>query len=64
VAKNHHFANKEVPSKMVHGTSWKILPKNCHILRKKGCEIAKVFGGFGQISSFLLLKSSYLTNKF
>jgi len=42
----------------------KFSQKNCHILRKKGYEIAKIFGGFGQISSFLLLKISYLTNKF
>jgi hypothetical protein len=39
-------------------------PKNCHILRKKGYETANIFGGFGQIYSFLLLKFSYLTNKF
>jgi hypothetical protein len=62
--KNHHFAKKEVPSHIVNGTFWKNFQKNCHILREKVYEIAKIFGGFGQICSFLLLKSSYQTNKF
>jgi hypothetical protein len=61
VAKNHDFAKKEVPSNMVNGTFWKYFQKNCHIVREKGYEN---FGGFGQISSFLLLKLSYQTNKF
>jgi hypothetical protein len=43
VAKNHHFAKKEVPSKMVNGAFWKNFRKNCHILRVKGYEIAKIF---------------------
>jgi hypothetical protein len=53
VAKNHHFAKKEVPSNMVNGTFWKIFQKNC-----------QDFWRIGQISSFLLLKFSYLTNNF
>jgi hypothetical protein len=27
VAKNHHFAKKEVPSNMANGTFWKFFPK-------------------------------------
>jgi hypothetical protein len=50
VAKNHHFAKTEVARNMVNGTFWKYFQKNCHILRKKGYEITKIFGGFGQIS--------------
>jgi hypothetical protein len=40
------------------------LQKNSHIWKKKSNEIAKIFGGFGLTSSFLLLKWSYLVTKF
>jgi hypothetical protein len=51
---------------MVKGTFWKFSPKKktLHISKKKNSEIAKIFGGFGQIFSSFLLKSSYLANKF
>jgi hypothetical protein len=32
---------------------WKIVKKNCHILRKKSYEIGKIFEGFGQARFFL-----------
>jgi hypothetical protein len=41
---------------MAKETFWKISEKNHHILKKKNYEIAKDFGKFRQISSFLLLK--------
>jgi hypothetical protein len=38
---------------MVNGTFWKISKKIHHISRIFFFEIAKIFGGFGQVSRFL-----------
>jgi hypothetical protein len=48
VAQIHHFAQKS-PEELVRGIFWKISQKS----RKKVFEIIKIFGGFGQIFSFL-----------
>jgi hypothetical protein len=54
---------KEVPSNMLKGTLWKIFEKSPYFW-KENYEIMKIFGGFGQIFSFLLLKLSYLVIRF
>ncbi len=50
-----------VSNNMVKGTFWKIFKK---IITFQVMEITKIFWGFGQISSFLLLKLLYLANMF
>jgi hypothetical protein len=69
VAKTRHFASfflffSKVPSKMVKGTFWKISKKARHNFKEFFFEISNIFGGFGQIPSFLLLKSPYLVDRF
>jgi hypothetical protein len=65
VAKFHYFAIKKSPQQHSQGGPFrKILRKNHPISRGKSFEITKIFGGFGQIFSFLLLKLPYLTNRF
>jgi len=54
---------REVPSNMLKGTLWKISQKSPYF-GKENYEIMKIFGGFGQIFSFLLLKFSYLVIRF
>jgi hypothetical protein len=54
---------KEVPSNMLKGTLWKIFEKSPYFGKEK-YEIMMIFGGFGQIFSFLLLKLSYLVIRF
>jgi hypothetical protein len=49
---------------MVKGTFWKISKKARHIFKEFFFEISNIFGGFGQIPSFLLLKSPYLVDRF
>jgi hypothetical protein len=54
------WLKKNVPSNMIKGSK---IPKKLHS-HEKSFEITKIFGGFGRISSFLLLKSPYLANRF
>jgi hypothetical protein len=50
---------------MVNGPFQKIFEKKItQFQQEKSFEITKIFGGFGQISRFLLLKLPYLTNRF
>jgi hypothetical protein len=39
-------------------------PKNLSNFKKESYEIVEIFGGFGQISSFLLVKLPYLSSRF
>jgi len=50
---------EKIPSNMVKGTSWNISKNNCHILREKVMKLPIFLKDFGQVSSFLLLKSEY-----
>jgi hypothetical protein len=63
MAKICHFVKKKTSPKP-HGQRnfLEIFQKNCHIARKKVMKIAKIFVGFGQISSFLPLP--YVANRF
>jgi hypothetical protein len=54
---------KEVPNNMLEGTLWKFFEKSPYF-GKENYEIMKIFGGFGQIFSFLLLKLSYVVIRF
>jgi hypothetical protein len=61
VAKIRHFAKEKYPKQ--HGQGFQNSKKILHS-QEKSFEITKIFGGFGWISSFLLLKSPYLPNRF
>jgi hypothetical protein len=50
----HHFA-KKISSNTVKGRFWKISRKQPNF-KEKSYEIVKIFGGFWEISNFLLLK--------
>ncbi len=54
---------KEVPSNMLKQTLWNFFEKSPYS-GKENYEIIKIFGGFGQILSFLLLKLLYLIVRF
>jgi hypothetical protein len=41
---------------MVKGIFWRLSETNAHISKKTNCEIANIFGGFWEISNFLLLE--------
>ncbi len=64
VVKFHHFATKKKSqatwSREILGNFTKEQP---HFEGLEIYEMAQIFGGFGQISSFLLLKSSHLANR-
>jgi hypothetical protein len=51
----HHFSIKKAPNNMVKETFSKISRKTAKFQRKN-YEIVKIFGGFWEISNFLLLK--------
>jgi len=51
--------NTKNPKQNGQGNLLENFQKNHHSLRK-----AKIYGGFEQISSFCLLKSPYLANRF
>jgi hypothetical protein len=53
----------EVPSNMLKQTLWNFFEKSPYS-GKENYEIIKIFGGFGQILSFLLLKLLYLIVRF
>jgi hypothetical protein len=53
VAKIRHFAKEKYPKQ--HGQGFQNSKKILHP-QEKSFEITKIFGGFGRISSFLLLK--------
>jgi hypothetical protein len=61
VAKIRHFAKEKCPKQ--HDQGFQNSKKISHS-QEKGFEITKILGGFGRISSFLLLKSLYLANRF
>jgi hypothetical protein len=49
---------------MVKGTFWENFPKKLSHFEEESYEIATIFGGFGQVFSFILLKSPYLATMF
>jgi hypothetical protein len=68
VAKTRHFASFfffffKVPSKIGQGNFLENFQKG-HNFKDCFFEISNIFGGFGQIPSFLLLKSPYLVDRF
>jgi hypothetical protein len=66
VAKIHHFALKKPKYQGLWSRELflKIFQKKSPHLYEENYEIIKIFGGFGQIFNFLLVKSPYLANKF
>ncbi len=65
VAKNCNFViNIRSPKQHDQKNLLENFQKYCHISRRKLKKCVTIFGGFGQIFNFLLLKSSYLVNKF
>jgi hypothetical protein len=49
---------------MVKGIFWENFQKKFSHLEEESYEIVEIFEEFGQISSFLVLELSYLTNRF
>jgi hypothetical protein len=66
VAEILHFAIKKSPKQHGQGNAYgKVLKYLSHFEEEESYEISKKkIEGFGQISSFLLLKSPYLVNRF
>jgi hypothetical protein len=64
VAKVHYFVKKKVPNNIVKGFFFEKNPKKLTYFKEESYEIAKKFGGFGQIYSFFLLKFPYLAIRF
>jgi len=55
---------KKSLSQHAHGNFLENFQKHCHIFKEEYYEIVKIFREFGQISSFLILKSPHLANRF
>ncbi len=61
---NLPFCYKMGPKQHGEGNFLENLQKKLSLLKDESCEIDKILERFGQISIFLLLKLSYLANKF
>jgi hypothetical protein len=60
----HNFANKKKSQATWSRELLGKFPEKLSNFEKESYEIVKFFGGFGQISSFLLLKLPYLSSRF
>jgi hypothetical protein len=56
--KTCHFAIKKCPRQHGEENFLKKFPKNFSHLEEESYEMAKIFGGFGQISSFEIITFS------
>jgi hypothetical protein len=63
-AENLPFYYKKGPKQHGEGKLLENFRKQLPLLKDESCEIDKILQGFGQISTFPLLKLSYLANKF
>jgi hypothetical protein len=61
---NLPFCYKKGPKQHGEGNFLKKIQTKLPLLKDESCEIDKILEGFSQISTFLLLKLSYLANKF
>jgi len=59
-----HFAIKLKLQETSSKIFFEKIPKKSSHFEKESYEITKIFGGFGQILNFFLLKLSYLVDRF
>jgi len=59
---NLPFCYKKGPKQHGEGNLLENFQKKLPLLKDESCEIDKILEGFGQISTFRLLKLSYLAN--